>query len=178
MISRMKELIALNPVLLTKEEQDALIKAKNAPKITAEQEKQLKELEAKLKTQQWLGGAMPSQADRAALTACSNIMKAITANLFPNTYNWLALVSKFSEAKQKSWPAAEAEAEDECDDLFASDEDDEASFDALCKAKQAAIDKANSKKKPIAKSIITWEVKPLESETNLDELAKRIMKIE
>jgi len=64
-------------------------------------------------------------------------------------------------------------------DLFGDDdEDDEASFDALCKAKQAAIDKANSKKKPIAKSIITWEVKPLESETNLDELAKRIMKIE
>jgi len=62
-------------------------------------------------------------------------------------------------------------------DLFGDDddEDDEASFEALCKAKQAAIDKANAKAKPTAKSIILWEVKPLESETNLDDLAKRIM---
>jgi elongation factor 1-beta len=62
-------------------------------------------------------------------------------------------------------------------DLFGDDdEDDEASFDALCKAKQAAIDKANSKKKAIAKSIVMFEVKPLESETDLDVLFQRILK--
>merc|ERR1740138_1058820 len=57
-----------------------------------------------------------------------------------------------------------------------TEEDDEASFDALCKAKQAAIDKANSKKKAIAKSIVMFEVKPLESETDLDVLFARIIK--
>jgi elongation factor 1-beta len=82
-----------------------------------------------------------------------------------------------SEAEEAT-PAVDAEGEGDDDemDLFGDDdEDDESSFDALCKAKQAAIDKANSKAKPTAKSIILWEVKPLESETNLDDLAKRIM---
>ena len=56
------------------------------------------------------------------------------AEKFPNTFGWLALASKFTDKIQESWPADAVE--DECDDLFGSDdEDDEASFDALCKAK-------------------------------------------
>jgi elongation factor 1-beta len=69
------------------------------------------------------------------------------------------------------------EGDDDDIDMFGSDdEDDEASFDALCKAKQAAIDKANAKPKATAKSIVMFEVKPLESETDLDALFARILK--
>lgn len=82
---------------------------------------------------------------------------------------------ELSVAEQKE---EKAEEEEEDMDLFGDDDDDdEASFEALCKAKQAAIDKANSKKKAIAKSIILWEVKPLDSETDLDAVAVRIKKI-
>jgi glutathione S-transferase len=81
------------------------------------------------------------------------------------------------EEQQEATAEAAAEEDDDDVDLFGDDdEDDEASFDALCKAKQAAIDKANSKKKAIAKSIVMFEVKPLESETDLDVLFQRILK--
>ena len=119
----------------------------------------------------------------------------------PHIFAWYSLVSKFSKNVSDQWKAAvpakakkegkkgkkggpkaeepkkkeETKKEEDEMDLFGSDDDDEASFDALCKAKQAAIDKANSKKKAIAKSIILWEVKPLDSETNLDTLCARIM---
>jgi elongation factor 1-beta len=90
---------------------------------------------------------------------------------------WKCAESDAALNLNKSAPAAKADAEDDDVDLFGSDdEDDEASFDALCKAKQAAIDKANSKKKAIAKSIVMFEVKPLESETDLDVLFQRILK--
>ena len=44
------------------------------------------------------------------------------------------------------------------------------------KAKAAAAGK-DKKKAVIAKSLIVWEVKPWEAETNLDELAKLILAI-
>lgn len=42
------------------------------------------------------------------------------------------------------------------------------------KALAAKAGAAKPKKEVIAKSMILWEVKPLDSETNLDDLAKRI----
>ncbi len=45
------------------------------------------------------------------------------------------------------------------------------------KAKAAAAGK-DKKKEVIAKSLIVWEVKPWEAETNLDELAKLILAID
>lgn len=45
------------------------------------------------------------------------------------------------------------------------------------KAKAAAAGK-DKKKDIIAKSLIVWEVKPYEAETDLDELAKQILAIE
>lgn len=44
------------------------------------------------------------------------------------------------------------------------------------KAKAAAAGK-DKKKEVVAKSLIVWEVKPWEAETNLDELAKLILAI-
>ena len=173
MISRLFELIEANPKLLSKEEQEALAEAKSAPKLSAEDEQKIAGYEKRLEGNMWLGGSMPSQDDKAALDFFKTVSGENLVQKYPNVFNWYSLASKFTEAKTASWPAA-----DDCDDLFGSDDDDdEASFDALCKAKQAAIDKANSKAKATAKSIILWEVKPLESETDLDALAQRIMKI-
>jgi elongation factor 1-beta len=116
---------------------------------------------------------MPSAADKVACEGFKNIMPSPVSH--PNAFNWLSLVSKFKPEVQAKWAAAKKD-DDEMDLFGSDDEDDEASFDALCKAKQAAIDKANSKKKAIAKSIVMFEVKPLESETDLDVLFARIIK--
>ena len=117
---------------------------------------------------------MPSSKDKDACNFFkSNLPTALT---HPNTFNWYAMASKFTDGKMKEWKEEKEEEEDL--GLFDDDDDDEeASFDALCKAKQAAIDKANAKEKPIAKSIILWEVKPSDSETDLEVLAKRIKEI-
>ena len=106
---------------------------------------------------------------------------------------------KFSDAVKASWPAAgaggkkdggkakggkdkgakggkkEAKKEDDMDmdDLFG--DDDGADAEAAKKAAEAAKAGAKKKKKEvIAMSIVLLEVKPLDSETNLDDLAKKI----
>jgi translation elongation factor EF-1beta len=56
-------------------------------------------------------------------------------------------------------------------------EDDAAAKEALAKKASEAKDK-KAKAAPIAKSIIVWEVKPWGEETDLDELAKKILAIE
>jgi translation elongation factor EF-1beta len=61
------------------------------------------------------------------------------------------------------------------DDLFGDDDEDDAEAAALAKAKK---EQATAKKVgPITKSIVVFEVKPWELETNLDELAKKILDI-
>lgn len=76
-------------------------------------------------------------------------------------------------------PAAKAEKkDDDMDDLFG--DDDEADAEAAKKAAAAAKEKAKGKKekKPvIAQSLVMFEVKPLESDTDLDALAQRIFNI-
>ena len=71
----------------------------------------------------------------------------------------------------------EAAADDDDLDLFGDDdeEDAEAAKKAAAKAKEAAAGK-KKKKEVIAMSLVMLEVKPLDSETNLDELAQRIFK--
>ena len=68
--------------------------------------------------------------------------------------------------------------EDDFDDLF--DDDDEADAEALKKAQEAAKKNSKDKKKKkevIAQSLVMYEVKPADSETDLDELAQKIFKI-
>ena len=77
-------------------------------------------------------------------------------------------------------------AEDEMDDLF-GDEDEEAAAEArdhaamlrgkAFEAKKKAANEAAGKVAPEAKSLILWEVKPVDDETDLDALAKRILAI-
>lgn len=61
-------------------------------------------LEAKLKTQQWVGGQQPTAADKDAF----NALKAgpVAAETHPHTFAWFCLVWKFTDAVKDSWPAA------------------------------------------------------------------------
>ena len=122
-------------------------------------------LEAKLKTQQWVGGQQPSSADKEAYDALKGGM--VSAETHPHAFAWFCLVFKFSDAVKDSWPAAggakggkaeggkgkeggkkgkkggdkkEAKKEDdEFDDLFGDDDDDgAAAAAAAAKAKAAA----------------------------------------
>ena len=62
------------------------------------------------------------------------------------------------------------------DDLFGDDDDADAA-EAAKKAAANAKDKAKKKKKEvIAMSLVMLEVKPMDDETNLDDLAKKIFK--
>ena len=68
--------------------------------------------------------------------------------------------------------------EDDDMDLFGDDNEDEQAAAAEAKAKMAAAktEKKKVKKAVIAQSLVMFEVKPLDDTTNLDDLAKRILK--
>merc|ERR1712018_1072936 len=82
-------------------------------------------------------------------------------------------------------PAQEADDDEDDDDMdfFGSDDEEDAEAEAL-KAKRVAeyearkAEKEAKKGKVIAKSSITFDVKPWDDETNLDELCAKIKEIE
>lgn len=58
--------------------------------------------EATLDKQQWLGGAMPSKADREAFDAILKSGQEPTDDT-PNTLAWFTTMSCFSEEVRQSW---------------------------------------------------------------------------
>ena len=149
------------------------------------------ELEKKLATDQWLGGQLPTSADKDAFEGLAVPNPAT----HPNTFAWWCLVAKFTAPVRAAWTAAAAapakggktaapakapatpavkKDEDDFDPFADEGEDDKAAAEAL-KAKGAEAKKA--KPLPIAKSIIVWEVKPWGEETDLDILAAKILGI-
>lgn len=73
-------------------------------------------------------------------------------------------------------PAKKAEKiDDDMDDLFGDDSDDGAAAAAAAKAKAAKNKKV--KAPVIAQSLIMFEIKPLDSDTDLDAVAKRVLAI-
>lgn len=77
-------------------------------------------------------------------------------------------------AAGKKTPAAKKDDEVDEDDLFGDDDDD---AEAAKKAAMAAKAGAKKKKKEvIAMSLVMLEVKPVDDQTNLDDLAQRIYK--
>jgi hypothetical protein len=73
-------------------------------------------------------------------------------------------------------PAKKAEkVDDDMDDLFGDDSDDGAAAAAAAKAKAAKNKKV--KAPVIAQSLIMFEIKPLDSDTDLDAVAKRVLAI-
>ena len=139
-------------------------------------------LENTLKNQQWIGGQGPTQADVEALESVK--AETISPASHPYLFAWFCLVVKFTPAVQKTWPAASGAAakkggkaakkeEDDDLDLFGDDDEEEAA------AAKAAADAAKKAKKPkkvvIAQSLVLFEVKPVDSDTDLDELAQKIL---
>lgn len=123
----------------------------------------------------------------------------------PYVFGWFNFMSKFADSIKKSWkpmtkaaaPAKsgkkevkkeevkkvvveEKKADDDDFDPFADDDEDDEEAE---KAKQARFKeiaktaKSYGKAPAIAKSIIIWEVKPWGEETDLVELAKKIIAI-
>ena len=151
-------------------------------------------LEKTLANQQWVGGQLPTAADREAFEAVKT--QNVSAETHPNTFAWFTLTWKFSDAVRNSWtggepgkaakggkadakPKAEAKPakkEDDMDDLFGDDneEDAAAAKEAADAIKAAAASKKKVKKEVIAMSLVMLEVKPVDDETNLDTLAARI----
>ena len=133
-------------------------------------------LEAKLKTQQWVGGQQPTAADKEAYEALKS--GTVSAETHPHVFAWFCLVFKFSDAVKNSWPAGgaggkdkggkkeggkkggkkedkkEAKKDDDDFDLFGDDDDDGAAAkEAAAKAKEAAKGK-KKKKEVIAMSLV------------------------
>jgi len=77
--------------------------------------------------------------------------------------------------KESAEPVATETTADDDLDLFGDDDGD---ADAAKKIAEAAKEKSKKKKKvTIAQSLVMFEVKPLDSDTDLDQLAKQIFEI-
>jgi len=148
----------------------------------------LDELEAKLASGPYLAGNMPGEADKEAVAK-------VQAGVFPNplgypyTFAWFSLAGKMkpsifamgpqkaAAAAEEEKPKAEAAEEDDEMDLFGSDEEEE-SADAIedRMLRMAEIKNKGKKVKVVAtaKSMILFEVKPFDSETDLDVIKNRI----
>lgn len=63
------------------------------------------------------------------------------------------------------------------DDLFGDDDDAEAGLAAAKKAAEASKAKKKAKKPVIAQSLVMFEIKPLDSDTDLDKVAVEVFKI-
>lgn len=72
-------------------------------KVLQDASPKLKELENKLKDNQWLEGQSPSSADNETYEELKDTL--ILAKKHPHTFGWFCLVSQFNEGTRKSWPA-------------------------------------------------------------------------
>ena len=64
------------------------------------------ELEAKLIGCQWVGGhQQPTSLDKIALEQVQQCLDILDPKMYPNTFGWYSLVSKFSMDMQKKWPS-------------------------------------------------------------------------
>ena len=109
---------------------------------------------------------------------CSWLERIVNLPSFVRRFGYLK--KPFVDAAPVAQAAApakkEAKAADDDDlDLFGSDdEDDGAAAKAAAEAAKKAAEGKKKKKVVIAMSLVMLEVKPLDSETNLDDMAKRI----
>ncbi|EIW56427.1 elongation factor 1 beta/delta chain [Trametes versicolor FP-101664 SS1] len=154
----------------------------------------LSKLEAHLATRSYVEGYTPSQADVAVFKA---IASAPDASANPHVSRWYNHIksytaefdslpgsSKAGEAflGADAAPAAAAKAEEDDDevDLFGSDdEEDDAEAERVKAERIAAYNvKKAGKPKTIAKSVVTFEVKPWDDETDMEALEKCVRSIE
>jgi elongation factor 1-beta len=110
---------------------------------------------------------------------------------YPNTHYWYLFVSTFSPVILKGWadkhaPAAPAKKEEDKDSLFGSDDDEPTPKVAKAKKepkkevkKEEPKKEVKKKEKPIAKSIVVFDVKVYEvmNDAELEALAKKILEL-
>ena len=147
----------------------------------------LKQLDAYLQGRTFVFGCGPSTADSdlAALVG-----SAPDAKKYPAAARWYSYITSFNTNEQKGFAktilsvgtgsaaASKEEAGDDSDDdLFGDDSDEEdVDLDALAKANAAA--KAKKKKaEPVLRSQIIFDIKPCDTEVDLEEMAEKIKEI-
>ncbi|KAI0698186.1 elongation factor 1 beta/delta chain [Cerioporus squamosus] len=154
----------------------------------------LAKLESHLKTRSYVEGYTPSQADVAVFKAISS---APDATAYPSVARWYSHIKsyepEFSSLSGSSQAgeaflggseaaAAPAKAEEDDDevDLFGSDDEEEDAEAERLKAERVAAYNAKKANKPktIAKSVVTFDVKPWDDTTDMAELEKAVRSIE
>ncbi|WFD18473.1 Translation elongation factor 1 beta [Malassezia caprae] len=139
-----------------------------------------------LSTKSYIGGHEASQADVAVYEA---IKGAVDSSKYPNVSRWQEHIKSF-EAEHAGLAGDKAKAaellnfggaEEEDVDLFGSDDEEEDAEAARIKAERVKEYEARKAAKgpgPVAKSVVTFEVKPWDDETNMEELEKEVRAIE
>ncbi|OOG00978.1 hypothetical protein ASPCADRAFT_734 [Aspergillus carbonarius ITEM 5010] len=148
-----------------------------------------------LATRSYIVGDAPSQADVVSFKAFSG---APDAEKYPHVARWYKHIASH-EAEHATLPGdaskpftaygpestelptnPKAAEEDDDMDLFGSDEEEE--DPEVVKEREARLaeykKKKEAKPKPVAKSLVTLEVKPWDDETNLEELEANVRAIE
>lgn len=128
----------------------------------------------------FLNGHVQSKADHDAISEIGKNAGPCPM-VYPRLFAWYCFVSKVNPKLSANWPEIKVEkpvaAEEDDLDLFGDDDGEAAAAAAEAKA-NAEKKKKKPKAPPIAKSLILYEVKPWEEDTDLDELAKKILAIE
>ncbi|THH28554.1 hypothetical protein EUX98_g5626 [Antrodiella citrinella] len=149
-------------------------------------------LEAHLATRSYVEGYTPSQADVAVFKA---ITAAPSAAANPAVSRWYTHIKSYTaefdslsgsstagDAFFGSAAPAAAKAEEEDDDdvdLFGDDDEEEDAEAERVKAERVAAYQAKKANKPktIAKSVVTFEVKPWDDETDMAKLEESVRSI-
>jgi len=168
-------------------------------KFSVENDTKLLEIENYLANNQYLSGADKPDGEDGEIFRALHARKPEQPNWekYPNTFAWFGWLNMFSStfieqlgskpqtaapqksAPQKAAPAPAAAAADDDVDLFGDEEtpEEKAKREAAAKAaKEKAVATKAAKPKPIAKTIILFNVKIFEVEQDLDKLADKIRK--
>nr|AIE16172.1 elongation factor 1-beta [Azumapecten farreri] len=149
-------------------------------------------LDAFIADKSYIEGYQPSQADVVVFNAVS---KAPNADL-PHALRWFNHIKSYSDAEKKGFGGqkkdvgqygptgkAPAKCDDDDDDddidLFGSDSEEDETVAAI-KEKRLADYAAKKAKKPtvIAKSSIVLDIKPMDDETDMADVEKKVRSIE
>lgn len=149
----------------------------------------LKQLDAYLVGRTFVFGVGPSKADSELLALVGS---APDAQKYPAAARWYNYISSFNANEQKGFAktvlsvgtgsAASSKTEDagddSDDDLFGDDSDEEdVDLEALKKA-NAAKKAAKKKAEPVLRSQIIFDIKPSDTEVDLESMADKIKEIE
>lgn len=140
----------------------------------------IKELNEKLADFPYVSGYTPSQADVEEL-------KKLPAKYdeFVHVKRWAKHLASFSDAQKKAFPGAPSPAaakkggdDEDMDDLFGSDDDEDAEKAKAERAAKMDAQKKSAKPAVVAKSNVVLDVKVYDDETDLDEIEKEVRKIQ